>query len=82
MMSFFSTDEKALKKFLEGDSAVDWSSPYIIAGELWAVQRNIIGACVLFCNFLHIKLEDIFVISSSTVRLIFKKELARRIFFF
>ncbi|XP_075875008.1 glycine N-acyltransferase-like protein 3 [Nelusetta ayraudi] len=32
MMSFFSADEKALKKFLEGDSAVDWSSPYIIAG--------------------------------------------------
>lgn len=56
MVSFFSADEKALKKFLEGDSAVNWSSPYIIAGELWAVQRNILGACVLLfiCYFYYI----------------------------
>lgn len=33
MMSFFSADEKALREFLEGESSVDWSSPYIIAGE-------------------------------------------------
>lgn len=32
MVSAFSADEKALRKFLE-ESAVDWSSPYIVAGE-------------------------------------------------
>lgn len=33
MVSPFSADEKALKKFFEEESVVDWSSPNIIAGE-------------------------------------------------
>lgn len=41
-VSLFSTDEQALRKVLEGDSAVDWSSYNLIAGELRALVNGVL----------------------------------------
>lgn len=41
-VSLFSTDEQALRKVLEGDSAIDWSSHNWIAGELRALANRLL----------------------------------------
>lgn len=41
-VTLFSTDEQALRKVLEGDSAVDWSSSNLIAGELRALANRLL----------------------------------------
>lgn len=41
-VTFFSTDEQALRKVLEGDDAVDWSSHNMIAGELRALADRLL----------------------------------------
>lgn len=42
VVSLYSTDEQALRKVLEGDSAVDWSSHNLIAGELRALADRLL----------------------------------------